>query len=346
MQSPLIDILVPTYEPDPAFLKAAIESAIHQTETRWQMFIHDDASTVDVKAIVEPYLKDERITFERSDHRLGIGGNWNACLNMCHPEVLRRSHEGRHIMVRGSADAEHLTMTPSPYIQFLFQDDLWKPHYLEKILHALEKNPTAGFVSADHDYDCTKMKDSAAFYASIADERHGISGGLHGGHVFLQTWIESELHPNLIGEPSFVMLRRSTVEKVGRFREDMPQFLDVEYWIRCLMATDLYHVTENLGTFRVHGGGASAQNQMTGVGIYDRLRCFEMLISKLPKSALKTATIRARDRALTDMARKFLQRLGSKKSIPAKGTGGMTAFALKHPFLVLKSLFKALRKSP
>jgi GT2 family glycosyltransferase len=322
----LIDIYVPTYEPNLAFLKAAVDSALAQTETRWRMLIHDDCSKVDVRAMVEPYLNDARITFERSTTRLGIGGNWNACLKQ---SVISSGDEKRHV----------------PFTQFLFQDDVWAPTYLASMMNALEKNPSAGFASGDHAYDCTESPEAAPLYAKVTDARNGIAAGTHNGKELLKQWIDRELHPNIIGEPSFVMMRRSLIEKVGPFREDMPQFLDVDYWLRCLMQSDWVHVTENVGSFRVHGGGASAQNQASGAGIYDRLRCFQMLIGSLPHDATRKSAIEARNRALEDMAGKFLKRMGNKQSIPARGAGGMSAFALRHPWLVMRALMRAKKNA-
>src|SRR3989344_4074088 len=80
MDTPLITILIPTYEPNPHFLREALDGLKRQTETRWKAVIHDDASDISVEQIVAPYLRAARFSFVRSRARLGIGGNWNACL--------------------------------------------------------------------------------------------------------------------------------------------------------------------------------------------------------------------------------------------------------------------------
>ncbi len=318
---PLVSILIPTYEPNPAFLKEAIDSAIAQTETRWTMLIHDDCSTADVESMVKDYQKDPRITFTRSPVRLGIGGNWNACLKMCHGEPV----EPR-----------------PPFIQFLFQDDIWKPTYLAHMITALEENPSAGFASGGHIYACDISHEIEKLYQDVHRTREYFKTGLHDGSTLLKDWITQELHPNIIGEPSFVMLRRSLVDSVGPFAEDMPQFLDVEYWTRCLLKADWVWVKGNLGSFRVHEAGASAQNQVSGAGIYDRLRCFEQIIHSLPSSDLKIAAIKARNKALDGMAKKFLHRLRGKKKIPTQGSSGMWKFAMRHPVLMMRSLLRAI----
>lgn len=309
---------MPTFEPEPAHLKEAIESVLSQTETRWRLFMHDDASRTDVAAIVEPYLADPRICFERSTKRLGIGGNWNASVAL------------------GSA----------PFVQLLFQDDLWESQYLERALHACEKDGSIGLIASAHHYAFEGDISHRSEYEAVTLARNTTwKSDPIDGRGFLQSWIERELHPNLIGEPSFVLLRRSLIENVGPFCEDMPQFLDVEYWTRCLAASHCAFVLTSGGVFRVHPKGASAQNQTSGIGIYDRLRCFEKLIAHLPKGELRNATMDARQRALAIMIRKFFRRIGSGHRIPARGAGSVRRLMMRHPWALLRATMRALTHS-
>ncbi|MBI2117366.1 glycosyltransferase [Candidatus Peregrinibacteria bacterium] len=277
MPATIVQILLPTFEPRSDFLRAAVESVITQTETRWMLSIHDDASTIDVRTIVEPYLADPRITFARNPHRLGIGGNWNACL---------RQALGPGTWDLGPVDS-HLpspqSPAPSPYIQFLFQDDLWSFDYLERMCGILENHPTVGFVSGEHEYDCEEEIPTTPLYRALEETRRNLlAPGLHNGLSFLQWWLWRGLHPNFIGEPSFVMMRRCLIEHVGLFNETMQQFLDVEYWTRCLTQADWYYLGENLGTFRVHSEGASERNRRKGLGMVDRLLCIEHALAFAP----------------------------------------------------------------
>jgi GT2 family glycosyltransferase len=310
----MIQIYIPTYEPSPLHLHAAVQSVLAQTETRWKMLIHDDCSQADVRTMLQPYLGDMRIKFQQSPTRLGIGGNWNACLK-----------QGE-----------------SAYVQYLFQDDQWEPTYLADMLEVMEQHPSVGFASAEHVYACETGIETAEMYQLVRDFRKTrIANGIHGHEEFLQFWIKHQLHPNVIGEPSFVMLRRSLTQEVGFFHEDMPQFLDVEYWLRCLVKSDWFYRNEDLGTFRVHRKGASAQNQESGAGIYDRLECFETLIAALPQGTLKKEAVEARNRALVIMAQKFFKRRQEGKKTPIKGGGKFKTFALQHPLLIARALFGA-----
>lgn len=312
----MIDILIPTYEANPEYLRAAIDSVMRQTETDWRLLVHDDDSKTNVRGVVEHFMYDSRVFFLKSVQRKGIGGNWNLSLE------------------KGNAE----------FVQFLFQDDVWEPTYLEKMLAALKANPAAGFACANHLYDCAESTANAYKYQEVARIRSDIlRPGMQSGKELLLTWIRRELHPNIIGEPSFVMLRQSLIQQVGFFAEDLPQFLDVEYWLRCLQKSDVVYVPEPLGSFRVHPGGASAQNEESGAGIYDRLICFDRLIETLPwfGTTMKAAK-KARKDALVVMARKFFERRKNKQKTPMGGNGKkMKMFAISHPFLVAGALLKA-----
>jgi glycosyltransferase involved in cell wall biosynthesis len=321
MDTPIVNVFMPTYEPNPQHLAEALDSLLAQTETNWSLFIHDDASKSDVQSMIKSYLEDPRITFERSEKNLGIGGNWNACIQR----------------------------TTAQYAQFLFQDDLWGETHLKKAISALEENPTVGFVSIDHKYQFEGGMENSPLYEKVREyKKENVKAGLHKGEEFLLWWIQQELHPNVIGEPPFVMFRKKLLDTVGPFNEEMPQFLDLEYWIRCLQKTDWYYLKEDIGAFRVHPAAASARNTESGAGIYDRLRCFQQLIASLPSGKMKKEAMAARNRALTVMAGKFLDRVQKKQAVSVSGKGGSAfkKFCLQHPLLTARAMVNALWNKP
>lgn len=310
-----VSILIPTYKPTASFLKEAIGSLLAQTEQDFEVIICDEPTEVDTESIVKHYLQDKRFSFYRNPKRLGIGGNWNACL----------------------------AKAKSPYIQYLFQDDLWEPRYLASALDVMEHNPSVGIVSLNHEYLCDEGIETEESYRDLENykEEH-LQEGLQKGKQFLSDWLKTELHPNVVGEPSFVMLRKSIVDRVGTFDEAMHQFLDVEYWLRMLAVSDVYYLPENYGAFRVHGDAASANNHQTGKGIFDRFACFQSLIKKLKGDPLQKEVVAARNKSLDGMARKFFQRLKNRKGITTAGSGSFRTFALLHPLTVLAACVRVL----
>lgn len=307
---------MPTYEPDPRFLREAVESVLHQTFSRWTLLIHDDASDGDVEAIVRPYLTDARIAFMRSTRRSGIGGNWNACLE------------------RATGDV----------IAFLFQDDAWDPSYLAKCVEILEqRRPEVGLVAVPHRYrsDGTPGAEEflrrAGFEGIAALRRTEIPAWPTHGRDFLQRWLQRGLHPNVVGEPSFVVLRRSVAEEVGLFREHLPQGLDLEYWTRTLLATDIRVLGEELGTFRVHAAAASMRNDETGAGLTDRLRCIELLTRAAPPDIRRLAR-KTFVTQLSTMLRRARERRKEGKNMGEGVVRSILPILLKHPILTLGAL--------
>jgi glycosyltransferase involved in cell wall biosynthesis len=313
----LIDILVPTYEPKPKHLTAALDSLLAQTEKRWRVFIHDDASQADAAAIVEPYLSDPRFRFKKSSVRLGIGGNWNACLKEA----------------------------TAPYVLYLFQDDLWEPELLKRSLEVLEKHPSVGFVTVDHRYLCEGVDpEIAARYKELEEYRRQYAGeGPHEGKATLREWMGRGLHPNLIGEPSFVMIRRSVMEKAGLFDETMPQSLDAEYWVRLLPLCDWFFLDEILGSFRVHPSGTSEKNRREGKGLFDRFICMERVLEHAEGSE-KKAMNRAFLAHFEGMIRKYLDRKKEGGAVSGEGSGAVKAFAMRHPLLFGRAFLGAIAK--
>ncbi len=315
-----VTILVPTYEPDPRHLKEALESVLRQSFTDWELYIHDDCSHADVHTMVQPYLSDPRVHFARSGKNLGIGGNWNACLRLGYGE----------------------------FIQFLFQDDVWEWRYLEQSIDALMGNVGTGFSAAKHGYIvegdeafCAKKQEVYDGYEreSSAFRRPGVHGGLE----TLSRWLDQGLHPNVIGEPSFVMLRRSLVEECGFFDESMPQALDMEYWTRRLPRASWVYLPGYLGSFRVHQSGASARNQLAGHGLLDRLRIIESLTHRLPTGELRRKAAETLREQLRAMVGKYRLRKRTEPSAQGVSKTALLAFFLRHPLLVLQTMWDLAR---
>ncbi|MDO8648492.1 MAG: glycosyltransferase [Candidatus Peregrinibacteria bacterium] len=317
MPEPLISILIPTYEPQADHLQAALDSLVQQTEQRWEVIIHDDASKVDVASIISKYLEDPRFRFIRSEVRRGIGGNWNACLQLAN----------------------------APYVQFLFQDDTWEPTYLTRSLAVLEADPTIAFTAANHAYRDEAGKRAEDFAPDhnlklLVDlKRAFLKPGKQEAQAFLSRWAARGLKPNVIGEPSFVLMRKSNIDRAGLFCEDMRQLLDLEYWVRLLKTGNWYYLAKELGAFRVHAHGASAANSERGSGIFERIRCLALVLPLIPKAERKQVESSLVDH-LAEMIRAFFQRVRGGKRVSSGGSSALVAFAMKHPILTIRSVVK------
>jgi hypothetical protein len=91
----------------------------------------------------------------------------------------------------------------------------------------------------------------------------------------LKTFYGSPL--NKIGEPSVVMFRKSVVDEVGFFREDLKQILDYEYWYRILKKHDVAIINKPLVKFRLHANQATHVNRSQSIDDY---KIYEQILYK------------------------------------------------------------------
>ncbi len=316
-----INILLPTYNPKSEHLMDAMHSILNQTEEHWQLFIQDDHHpSSQSEEIVQPFLKDPRIHFQKNTERFGIGKNWNTCLI-------------------------HAMHNNAPYVAFLFQDDVWEKDYLEKGMQILDSDTSIGMVAMKHAYRYEEKMQNNDVYASIerwkSDRK--IAGKQNGKDLLIQ-WIESDLKPNIIGEPSFVILRKNILQKVGAFREDLPQCLDSEMWMRILEESDCFFLEDKeYGFFRVHRDAASAQNEESGAGRIDRLLCIESLLQrkKIDPSFLR----KKYSEILINLFDQYTKRVqnGKKKEVQQKWKVWM--MLMRHPIITVATLQKMIRLS-
>src|SRR3990172_5372782 len=121
---PKMSIVMPVYNSEPDWLRAAIESVRGQLYDNWEMCIADDASSEPaVRELLQEYEGDERIKGTYLKENRGISGASNAALAMATGE----------------------------YVGFLDHDDELKPHALYEVGKLLNERPDLDFIYSDED---------------------------------------------------------------------------------------------------------------------------------------------------------------------------------------------------
>lgn len=122
---PLISILTPVYNPDPAVLSAAIASVLAQTYPHWELCLVDGGSSQpDVIAALLAFARqDERIRLELLDENRGISGNSNRALEMARGE----------------------------FVALLDHDDTLAPFALAALVERINWEPDCDLIYSDHD---------------------------------------------------------------------------------------------------------------------------------------------------------------------------------------------------
>jgi GT2 family glycosyltransferase/2-polyprenyl-3-methyl-5-hydroxy-6-metoxy-1,4-benzoquinol methylase len=122
---PTISIVLPTYNSDPEWLGAAIESVRHQLYPEWELCIADDASTrPETAAVLRRYADlDPRIKITFLEENRGIAGASNAALALATGE----------------------------FVGFLDHDDELKPIALFEVARVLNQRRDVDYLYSDED---------------------------------------------------------------------------------------------------------------------------------------------------------------------------------------------------
>jgi GT2 family glycosyltransferase len=123
--TPLMSIVVPTYDTDPAMLRACLDSVTAQSYPHWELCIADDASTrPQVRTILAEYAgRDPRV------------------------KVTWRASNGHIVAASNSA----LALAGGEFVVLLDHDDELAPHALFAVARALQARPSAQLVYSDED---------------------------------------------------------------------------------------------------------------------------------------------------------------------------------------------------
>ncbi|MDO8307636.1 MAG: glycosyltransferase [Actinomycetota bacterium] len=122
-----ISILVPVFDPPPAFLRQCLQSVVSQQARNWQLVVVDDGST---KPGVTSYLAE----FSREhdgDERVVVVSQANGGIS----SALNRA----------------LSLATGRYVGVLDHDDLLDPRCIDSFAHALEDNAFPDAVYSDED---------------------------------------------------------------------------------------------------------------------------------------------------------------------------------------------------
>jgi glycosyltransferase involved in cell wall biosynthesis len=122
---PLISVIMPTYNPNPAWLREAIESVRAQIYPNWELCIADDASTSNgVREVLEAY--------SRSDARV---------------KVVFRPQNG-HISASSNSAIELAT---GSWLALMDHDDLLPAHALYCVAECIVAHPDVRLIYSDED---------------------------------------------------------------------------------------------------------------------------------------------------------------------------------------------------
>ena len=206
---PLVSVIIPTFNYG-QFIGLTLESVLAQTYPHWECVVVDDGSTDNTGEIVAGFMQgDARFKFFRQKNQL-----------------------------QGAAKNTALKNSGGVYIQFLDADDLIETRKLERQVEYLERHPEVDIVYSDVRFFPTENVNERLYtmWGENKPWQPGISG--HGRDALLPLM---RLNSIPINTP---LTRRSLVERVGPFDEELPPVEDWDFWLRCAAAGALFHFSD------------------------------------------------------------------------------------------------------
>jgi len=204
-EHPLVSVIIPTFN-RAHFLKQAIESALSQTYPSVEIIVVDDGSSDQTPQVVEPYL--DRVQYIRQENS-GIAAARNRGLQAAH----------------------------GTYINFLDDDDLFRPEKLAHQVAVLENRPEVGLVHCRYEY------------IDQDGQLHSRVGPMPEGDA------RARLLRRQFVRASAALIRRSWLDKVGPFNEKLSLASEHEMLLRIALAGSPFAcVQQHLCAYRVQRG--------------------------------------------------------------------------------------------
>jgi hypothetical protein len=168
-------------------------------------------------------------------------------------------------------------------VKIVHADDSLEPRCLEAMAGALDRHPSAGLVFAPRRI---LLEDGAGrgalWWANAHRELHRGFGDLAecnpGGELF-DRWLRQGLLSNWVGEPTSVLLRRGTLERVGLLSPRVRGYHDVDLWARMLLVADAVFLDEPLTTYRTGQSNLSQSLRASDADWLQRLWVYEGLLA-------------------------------------------------------------------
>ncbi|SDE15827.1 glycosyltransferase family 2 protein [Rhodococcus tukisamuensis] len=218
---PRVTVCVPAYNCERT-IDTCLASALQQSYSDFECLVIDNASTDSTFDRVMAY-KDPRIRALRNAENIGPSANHNRCIQ------------------HASGDL----------IQFLHSDDRLLPDCLSRLVPAFD-DPRVGLAFARRRIESSDEK-WIELFGTLHTQLEPLEY-VNDGTNIIRKYVNKGSNGNWIGEPTSVMVRRSTLMEVGGFSSELRYSADIELWLRILARSDAAWVDSELSV-RVQNEG-------------------------------------------------------------------------------------------
>ena len=235
--TPLVSVCVPTYN-GARYLAACLDSLLDQSLKDLEILVGDDASTDDTLQVARS-REDPRVRVFEFENRAGLARNWNRTLSQA----------------RGK------------YVSLVGQDDHVTQNWAERLVDLLEAHSEADLAFGRREFEVADEHSRRVVgdffeqrYPAMLESFYRQIETVIPTDVMVAAAMEHRFEINLIGEPSFTMVRREHPATRAGFDVSMRQMLDWEFVTRFFADRPVLHCAEILGTYRIHAAAASIDN--------------------------------------------------------------------------------------
>jgi len=229
-ERPLVSIIMPTFQRF-EYLRPAIESALAQTFTDFELIVSDNGPSDEARAIAASY-GDSRIVYR---------------------------HNGGNVGARANAFAAYAAAR-GDFAAMLHDDDLWEPNFLATLVPPLVADPTLVLSFSDHwlmDQDGVLLAE-ATERNTVRWGRAGLAEGVH------QPFVQQALVDRAVPVAMATVVRLSALDFA-----DVPDDVGTNYdtWIgylACRNGAGAFYSPMRLTRYRQH------PDQITSQARYDR----------------------------------------------------------------------------
>ncbi len=250
---PLVSICVPVFNGE-KYLIEALQSAVEQDYVNIEVIISDDQSSDNSMQIIQDFIPKFKCNVKVLCHqRSGLANNLN---------FLLENASGK-------------------YIKYLFQDDLLYPSCISRMVDFAESKKNIGLVFSSRDIICSEAElfKRASEISNLHFHLKINSGILTREEFFGNPSLGNIVNP--IGEPTNVLLLKSAAISAGGFNAQFSQLVDIEFWFRIILSSDLGFIDEKLCAFRVHANQETLKCSRDKAESEDRIFYKELLKSKI-----------------------------------------------------------------
>jgi glycosyltransferase involved in cell wall biosynthesis len=232
---PLVSVIT-IFLDEEKFLEEAVESVLAQSYDNWELLLVDDGSTDDSTDIALRYVK----RYPKKARYLEHPGHEN-----------RSMSASRNL---GIANAR------GEYIAFLDADDVWLPRKMQEQVAILDAHPEAGMVYGLSQYWHSWTGNPEDTQRDFVPEL-----GVQANKLYDPPMLLTLLHP--LGtasapQPSDILLRRETVERVGGFEETFrgmyQLYEDQAFLTKVYLQDPVFVANGHWDRYRLHPDSCSA----------------------------------------------------------------------------------------